>query len=326
VIDSSSGDVRRTPWKWLVRLGLGLIVLGLLISHKGSAATVLTTLRRFSLPLLAIAIAGYWIGQAICAWKWRLLLRARHIEADLPLCCRLYLAGMFGNLWLPTNVGGDALRAYLMHRARPGAGLGTVAASVLVERLTGLAALLGLASFGLAWNGMDNPSVLSLLGFGTMVLAALVTGLAAARKTGAKWATEGKLARGLAALEAYAQPQNRAALVRALFLSLIFQASQVVLNIWLAHEAGLRLPAPMYWWLVPALALSGLIPVGVGGLGVREAAAVALVHGSGIPAPASVIIGWSLLWQATIWLSSLPGALFLKPHAIKSCHDTGIND
>ena len=310
---SSPETVRRSPLKWLVRLGLGLLVLALLLSHRGSASTVFITVRRFSLPLLAIAIAGYWIGQAVCAWKWRILLGSQSIEADVRLCCRLYLAGMFGNLWLPTNVGGDALRAYLMSRARPGAGLGTVAASVLVERLTGLAALLFIAAVGLAWSGWNNPAVLRLLGLGTLLLSVLVLALLGARRSGARWTTEGKIARLVTALQAFAGPRYRSALATALLLSLVFQASQVVLNIWMAHEVGLHLPAPMYWWLVPALALSGLIPVGIGGLGVREAAAVALIHGSGVHAPESVIIGWSLLWQATIWLSSLPGLLFLKP-------------
>ncbi len=46
---------------------------------------------------------------------------AARAQRGLPLreCCRLYLIGMFCNLWMPTNIGGDAVRAYL---AAPAAG------------------------------------------------------------------------------------------------------------------------------------------------------------------------------------------------------------
>jgi hypothetical protein len=94
-----------------------------------------------------------------------------------------------------------------------------------------------------------------------------------------------------------------------MLLSLLFQASQIGLNIVLARSLGLEVPAIAFWWLVPVLALASLVPVGVGGLGVREAAAVTLLHGAGITTAntASTIVLWSLLWQATVWLSSAPG-------------------
>ncbi len=85
------------------------------------------------------------------------------------------------------------------------------------------------------------------------------------------------------------------------------QVIQIAINIGLARAVGLTLPASTLAWLAPMLALSSVLPLGIGGLGVREAAAVLLLQGS--DSSQSTIIAWSLLWQATVWISSLPGGL-----------------
>jgi hypothetical protein len=57
-----------------------------------------------------------------------------------------------------------------------------------------------------------------------------------------------------------------------LLISLAFQASQIGLGIGLGRAVGLDLPTATFVWLVPLLALASLVPVGIGGLGVRVAA------------------------------------------------------
>jgi uncharacterized membrane protein YbhN (UPF0104 family) len=119
------------------------------------------------------------------------------------------------------------------------------------------------------------------------------------------------------ALDEYGSRGRCGVLATAMLLSLVFQASQVVLNIMLARAVGLNLPPLVMWWLVPVLALASLVPLGIGGLGVREVAAIKLLGASGISA--ETILAWSLLWQATVWLASLPGALWWKGRS-----DTGV--
>jgi len=104
----------------------------------------------------------------------------------------------------------------------------------------------------------------------------------------------------------------------AILLSLLVQCLQISLNVGLARVVGLDLPATTFLWLVPLLAVASMIPLGVGGLGVREASATLLLQGSG--AADERILLWSLLWQATIWLSGLPGA-FLASGKVGSSGD-----
>jgi uncharacterized protein (TIRG00374 family) len=267
-------------------------------------------------PVLAGSVAFYWAGQVLSAAKWQLLLRSRGTRISLRECCRLYLTGMFWNLWVPTNIGGDAVRAYAV--APHCGGLSLAASSVLIERLTGLLALLVIGAIGLAIDSAHDGGTpgLNLIVMTAGVLLLGTAALMAVRVTAfrlkarfpqhslvEKWA-------GLhRALDSYADPDHRPALAIALILSLVFQASQVLLNIGLAAAVGLDLPFVTFWWLVPLLALASLLPIGIGGLGVREAAAVTLLGGFGVSG--GTVVAWSLLWQATVWLASLPGALSL---------------
>ena len=295
---------RRAPWKWALRIVIGVAIVALLLSRRDAAAQVAQTLRSVPIWVILGAVLFYWAGQVLSAWKWQLLLRARGAQVSLATCCRIYAAGMFGNLWLPTNVGGDALRATLLAARVPELGRADALASIAVERLTGFAALLAIAASALLLRGANAQ------GWKTLAISVAffaVLGMIS-------WAIfrfkNPKIARLREALSFYARPQHRGVMSWALALSLLFQISQVLLNIGLAWASGLDLPASIFWWLGPLLSLSGLIPAGIGGLGVREAAAVALLQGW--PVSVGQIVGWSLLWQATVWLASLPGVFFLR--------------
>ena len=303
---------RSAPWKWALRLALGAAIIALLLSRREVAAQVAHTLRAVPVWVILGAVAFYWAGQVLSAWKWQLLLRARGANVSLGQCCRVYAAGMFGNLWLPTNVGGDALRATLLAARAPELGKSGALASIAVERLTGFAALLCIAACALLLRGASAQSRAhaSAQSWQTLALAVAFFAILGVITWAIFRFPHPKIERLKTALSFYARPQHRGVLWRSMALSFAFQVSQVLLNIGLAWASGLDLPARVFWWLGPILSLSGLIPAGIGGLGVREAAAVALLKDW--PFGVGQVVGWSLLWQATVWLASLPGVLFVR--------------
>jgi uncharacterized protein (TIRG00374 family) len=308
--------------RWLLRFVVGLAIVGVL-ARRHDMASLMRTLRLVPWWVLPISVVFYWLGQVLSAWKWQMLLRAQGARVSLRDCCRLYAVGMFWNLWMPTNIGGDAIRAV---RCAPlCGGLSVATSSVLVERLTGVIALLMIAFAGLSvqlMSGSTNSTNALILRLLLFVIAALLGVFALfwvlRRKYAAddeakpESATQRKVRSFSRALSAYAQPSGRGALRNAVAISLLFQASQVLLNIELARALGLAVPFAVFWWLVPSLAIASLVPLGIGGLGVREVAAVQLLAGQG--ASAASIVAWSLLWQATVWIASLPGVLWMAQH------------
>jgi len=331
-----AGADKSARWKWLLRLTIGLVIVGALLWRQDTPET------RRSLSeigwqvlwqVLPIAILVYLASQVISATRWRLLLHAL-LDKNQPRlsvleCARLYLIGMFWSLWMPTSIGGDAVRAFMAGK-RCG-GIGLAATSIFVERLMGFCTLLCIGAVGLLVGRIgpgQNQNALHLAQQGALVLIVAVAGLLTIRalalrlersrpehKIVAKWAELHRT------LDLYAHPSRWPALAMAILLSLLVQCLQISLNIGLARVVGLELPATTFLWLVPLLAVASMIPLGVGGLGVREGAAILLLQGSG--APDGRILAWSLLWQATIWLSGLPGA-FLASGRLGQRNDEGV--
>ena len=336
--------------KWLLRFFFGVALIGVLWKWQGAGSRA--ALEKISPALLLGVVLCYLATQVLSAAKWRLLLnaglRAREITSDnispdttpqlsLVECARFYLVGMFWNLWMPTSVGGDAMRAYLAGRRCRDYAL--AATSIFVERLTGFLALLFIGAVGLTWQiaqqiiapeaGTSNtlaPALSTLLaGLGITFAFFLLFFLTrrSLRRTEFNDSDvpqnfRQKLMRLLfeaqRALELYLQPQTRGALWGALAMSLLFQSLQVLLNFALARAVGLELSMGNLAWIVPSLSIASMLPLGIGGLGVREAAALGLVRGVLPNAAPGTIIAWSLCWQATVWLAALPGGVlhFLK--------------
>ncbi|MDQ3814873.1 MAG: flippase-like domain-containing protein [Armatimonadota bacterium] len=321
VVENAASDDTRpnraARWKWFARLALGLLILALML-RRGDASQVQRALQTVSPLVLAASVLFYWLAQMLSATKWRLLLQARGAPLAFSECCRLYLLGMFWNLWMPTNIGGDAMRAYAA--APRSGGVAAAASSILVERLTGFIALLTIGMIGLTLHATSDLQrtrelhlLLRVIGVLAVFAILAVVSRAVALRLEVRRPHSGLLRKWAnlhRALDFYASHRRWPALAGALGLSFLFQSAQVVHNLVLAHVVGLDLPGSVFWWLVPLLAVASLLPLGLGGLGVREAAAVAMLAGTGV-AP-EIIVAWSLLWQATIWLASLPGALFVQ--------------
>ena len=329
--------VPRVPWKWLLRLVVGMVIVWLLARGAGQAP--LEGIRRAPPQLLAACIAAYWAGQALSALRWRLLLnalapsgardvvRASSVSALGPIswreCVSWYAAGMFWNLWMPTGLGGDAARALLAGRRVQDGARGAL--SVVLDRALGLGSLLVLAAAALmidaAWGGASKAGAGSidaarrvLLGCalgGAVVAALLALALCLAprlsRGEGAEQSSgwKAKLANAAALATGPGEWRRARVLGPSVALSLGVQALQIGINIALARAVGLDLGAASMAWVVPVLALSVVVPLGIGGLGAREAAAVALLGGG---FGGGDVLAWSLLWQAVVWLSSLLGA------------------
>src|SRR5690349_10940307 len=67
-------------------------------------------------PLLALALALQLGGVLISALKWWLLLRAAGYNAPYLWTVRIYMIGQFFSNFLPTQIGGDAVRVYYLTR------------------------------------------------------------------------------------------------------------------------------------------------------------------------------------------------------------------
>jgi glycosyltransferase 2 family protein len=256
-----------------------------------------SALRRADLGPVLAALAVSLLGVLLSAAKWRLLLRRVDITLPFREAARLYWVGMFASNFLPTSVGGDAVRLALTPaRDR----LALVAGSILVERLTGFMVMLALCALGLAlgpwrlprglgWLAAAVPVGLAIAGAALLLAPApverLLAGLAVRLppRAGRAASAARKVATGMAR-----HARDPAGLAAAVLLSLPFYGT-VALAQWLALRAvGSGIGLGEAALVAPLVQLLGVVPLTPNGLVVVEAGFVLLYGAAGVPPGAAL--------------------------------------
>ena len=83
-------------------------------------------------------------GQAMSAYRWQLLAAILGVRGSFREFLAYYFVGMFTNLFVPGQVGGDAVRAIYLGRRHHR--MGDALASVIANRCYGLLGLFWLAA------------------------------------------------------------------------------------------------------------------------------------------------------------------------------------
>jgi len=276
--------------------------------HAVDAAALAGAARRLAPTSLVAAVALVAVQALIIGWRWHrivVLLGGRLLPRD---AVSWVFVGMFFNNALPTSIGGDAVRIWLLRKS--GAPLALSFGSVAIERGTGIV-ILGLmvsACVPAVWVMLDGSAFgVALAWVGPTLLAGLIVA-ALADKLVAGW-----IPRGVAEpLQWLGQELRRLTMQpRALaeLGGLGFAASFIgLLAAYLLGESlGLGIELPAYIALVGGAVLLSVLPISLGGWGVREVGMVALFGAVGASVEGALAL--SLLWGVLPLVVSLPAGL-----------------
>lgn len=272
-----------------VRLLVSAGLLGLL-AWRADWGQVAAAVARLHLGWAAAALAAYLLTQLVSASRWRLLARPLGFDHSRRHFAGMFYVGMYFNLFLPTSVGGDVVRAWFL--GGPGR-RGAAMISVLTDRGSGLLVLLALACVATLLSPDPVPpeiqfSVAALVAGAVLGLAGLyVLGKLTRRwrdsqSDGPGWVRKVR-ALLAAAAEAWWVYRRRPGLaVGATLLSVVVQAANVVVVGLLDRALGVGVPLSYYAIAVPLVSLVTLLPVSLNGMGVREAAMGLLLAPAGV--------------------------------------------
>ncbi len=281
---------------------LAVLLLVLPLDQLGDA------LGRVPIWVWVVSVPGYLTLHLIGISKWRMLVNAAHGGLSMRSAVRCYYLGLFGNTFLPSLVGGDAVRAGLALKLAPGKG-GVVFGSLLDRMIdvVGLALVAGVGA--LVIPGALDPqnraifwALATMLGAGMVVGAGLLFFLPARRFPYRIRRIMVKLRRSLDGLR-----RRPATVLAALVMGVTLQTSLVALNWWLGVRCGIDIAFHAWLFAWPMAKISALVPVTQGGIGVREAALAALLSPFGVPAVLAVAAG--LVFQGVIISGGLLGGL-----------------
>jgi hypothetical protein len=296
-----------SPARVAMRVGGSIAILGVLLAFL-PVQTLFAALANVPLHVWPLALGAYLCLHLVGTVKWRLMVNAAGAGLGFCTAIRCYYAGLFGNLFLPSIVGGDLVRAGLAMRLS--GNKGAVILGSLVDRALDMLALGLTAGVG----ALLLPQHLDLQSRKVFLWLALAFALAGVIVATAAWLLPARrfsfrvrrhLVKVRLVIGALTRSPGR--VLRALALGMVLQGLLTVLNAWLGRQVGIDIPFAIWLFAWPLAKISGIVPVSQGGIGVREAAQVALLVPFGVPAVAAMAA--ALVFEAVIISGGLLGGL-----------------
>jgi len=266
-------------------------------------------LSRFQPGWIVLAVFLLLIQVAVLAVRWQKIANACGAQLTFVPALHMNFIAAFFNQVLPSTVGGDGARIWLL--ARRGAGWARATYSVLIDRIVGLVALALIVVVCLPWtlNLIHDPiarMVLLSIGFGALA-GGLIFMLIGTRF--GNWFDQWTVSRHLAAASRIA-----AALCRSpRSISFIAACSFAVhfLTVVVAWCCIKAIAAPVGFshvlFLMPPVILISTIPISIAGWGVRESSMIAAFAFAGLAESDGLTL--SILFGAATFVVGLAGGL-----------------
>jgi glycosyltransferase 2 family protein len=185
-------------------------------------------------------------------------------------------------------------------------------ASVALERLTGFVALPLLTILGFLLQpsllNVDHAWIALAIAAVTLVALGVILVLAGSPRLAGRFREHENWMRFIGAVHVGVdrlrrQPRQALGVLTA---ALVYQASTVLVVYFCVHALDVSIPNAAVLAFAPAVAMAQVLPLSLGGLGVREGMLVLFLEPLGVSAGRAVAIG--LLWYAVMLFVSLFGA------------------
>jgi len=274
---------------------------------------------------VAISLLMYWIGITLLVLRWQIILGTQKIKATFGFLYGSYLVGYFFNNFLPTSIGGDVYRIYDTSKLKHSSGM-KAASIVLMERTTGILSSIIYLFFALAigfvrtskvelkvgkWDVSNHLLIILIVAF--FVIAILLTfvmlfpdffrlnKLFRKLKFLHKW--ESKLKQVYDTFKSFRK--FKLILLATIVLSLVLQFAFTLNYSFAGMGFGItKLSVISYIFIVQLCGLLTMIPISVGGIGVREGIFVVLVGALGGEKNIAAIVS-----IATLIMILIPGVV-----------------
>ena len=270
-----------------------------------------------SIPLAAIIIIFLIsiAGQAVCAYKWRLLSSHFGVKKSTLHYVRMYLIGAFLNNFLPTTVGGDLGRAGIMARDE-NLSYNQALSTVFVERLTGLFILI-LSSLigGVYFYNISGNKTVALWSIGCFIGIVLLSVplFSSSADKALKWLPD-----FVHKFFSYTRifKEKRPLILIAILLSILFYCTEFFIHWGILALLGQKINFMYIVALVPIVYLVSMLPITINGIGVRENAYLFFFGFIGLNP--EIISSMALVILILVLAQGLLGGLLLLGYSVKT--------
>ncbi|HEC12008.1 MAG TPA: flippase-like domain-containing protein [Acidiferrobacteraceae bacterium] len=290
--------------KKFIFITIKIIVSGALIYWiltRVSLEEVFAAMANARTGVLVVAFLMYFVGYSITAIRWRLLLHAQGVEVPLFRLVQSFMVALFFNNFLPSTIGGDAVRVYDSWRF---SGSKTRAVAVVfTDRVFGMLALMLIATLAAMvsedvvklapnlqlWLGLILAGLVAVVGaifFTDKLSHLLLKGLDNApvgllRKLGDKLTD---------VIQAFHGRHDVAS--KALGLSILLQVNVIIHFFLIGYALQLSVPVLAFFVIIPIAIVIMMLPVTINGIGLRESVFVFLLGAYGVSQADAVAFAW----------------------------------
>jgi uncharacterized membrane protein YbhN (UPF0104 family) len=315
-VPAGIGPAVRRSGPLLLRLAVGVAVLWFLVRQLG-AAPFKDGLRAVTWPAVVAAATLTALTTVCSAWRWRVVARALGVDIGLPGAVCAYYRSLFLNSVLPGGVLGDVNRAVTHGRQAGDVARGLRAVGwerlwgQVVQAVVTVVVLLTLPS-------PVRPALPYVLaGVAGMAGCAALAVRGAARRgrsrlTRAARAVSADLRHGLLAPGVWPQ---------ATLASVLVVAGHTATFVIAARVAGCTAPLGELVALLMVVQTVVVIPLSIGGWGLREGAAAWVFAAAGLGAATGVTV--ATLYAVLMLIAVAPGAGLLLGDAVRRRRDQG---
>jgi uncharacterized protein (TIRG00374 family) len=310
-------EPRRRLLSTLAKVGVTLALYAVLFFYKVDLDAFWAQLQSTRIGWVALGVAVYCAGQWLSAWRWWILLRPVGLQVPYLRMVAFYFIGMFFNFFLPTIIGGDAVKAILLARETGAPARSTM--SVFMERNVGLLALLTIATAAAFFAPTVEVKGFSLLHLALILFAGFIAANIVIATRRAYHLVDylvaltplGRIRSRAASLHdavvPYREPRWRGVLAASIAQSFLFQGVVILVVFLNAKALDCDVPIAALAVFVPLISLAGMLPLSVNGLGIREALYVLLLGRIGVPDAVAFAI--AVLYALVTFAASLPGGV-----------------
>ena len=277
---------------FLLKLAVSLSILGYLIAQLD-----LDSLHKLENDVWGPFVLSMGV-MLVCIYfmtlRWRYVLEL--IEPKRYGVAKLfnfYLIGSFFNMFIPGSLGGDVLRIYYLVKAYAISKTRAVV-SVLIERVAGLFALTLILIVSLPFNETVREKLHIHTLESSLLVMGFVVGIVVAKALLAK-----KLRLGYVNI------------LVILFFSILGQSGDIVISYLFSEYLHLGISIVQIMSIMPIVFIATVIPISLGGLGVREGVMTAGFALYGVAVPDAVLVSF-LLYLTKLAVGFLGWFAYLK--------------
>ena len=279
-----------------------VVSLGLLwyVLSKTEVSAIVDSMRRIEPFWVFWALVTLVIGKVLTGYRWQKLLAAHQIKIPLPTLIASLYVGQFFNNFLPSTIGGDAIRAYdtatYSHETMKSI------AVVFVDRLIGVSALAFLGVLAVIAGLYTQEAVASFVWLiaGAFLSCVIVLMVIFNQRIANKFDTVLRRV-GIARVankvnKAYhavlVLREQKSVLFLAFIVSVVLQVNVVLFYYLVSLSLNLNISMLYFFLIIPIVLIILLVPFSINGIGISESAYVFFLGMVGTTTADAIALSW----------------------------------